>query len=179
MRSAWSSLTIEPLSSAAKGMLLFGCDRILDSRQAQVALKNAKQRIARRYLAALQILEDCGQCSRLCLGIDGLSQVLILRKFCLPLLLNRFELRLQDSQCFKFMHDGYRAPPPGSTLLNYCGILLENVGSLAGMGGPWGVLVTTTLRRSHTLKAGAKRIVRLASRLAEPPGKIAPYAQLV
>ena len=86
MRSAWSSLTIEPLSSAAKGMLLFGCDRILDSRQAQVALKNAKQRIARRYLAALQILEDCGQCSRLCLGIDGLSQVLILRKFCLPLL---------------------------------------------------------------------------------------------
>ena len=67
-------------------MLLFGCDRILDSRQAQVALKNAKQRIARRYLAALQILEDCGQCSRLCLGIDGLSQVLILRKFCLPLL---------------------------------------------------------------------------------------------
>ena len=134
------------------GMLLFVCDRILASRQAQVAAKNAKQRITRRYLAALQILEDCGQCSRLCLGIDGLSQVLILRKLCLTLLLNRSEFRLQHSQCFKFMHDGHRAPPPGSTLLNYCGTLLENVGALPGMGGPGGVLVTTTLRRSRTYK---------------------------
>ena len=127
------------------GMLLFGCDRILASRQAQVPLKNAKKRIARRYLAALQILEDCGQCSGLCLGIDGLSQVLILRKLCLTLLLNRSEFRLQHSQCFKFMHDGHRAPPPGSTLLNYCGTLLENVGALPGMGGPGG-------RPRHTYK---------------------------
>ena len=115
-------------------MLLFGCDRILASGQAQVALKNAKQRITRRYLAALQILEDCGQCSRLCFRIDGVSQVLIVRKLCLTLLLNRFEFRLQNSQCFKFMHGGHRAQPPGCTLLNYCGTLLENVGELAGNG---------------------------------------------
>ena len=127
VRSAWSSLTMEPLSSAAKGMLLFGCDRILASRQAQVALKNAKQRIARRYLAALQILEDCGQCSRLRLRIDGVSQVLILRKFCLTLLLNRFEFRLQDSQCFKFMHDGYPCAAPW----NYLTKLLWDPGGCA------------------------------------------------
>ena len=49
--------------------------------RAQVALKNAKQRIARHYLAGHQKVEDCGQRLRFRLRVDRLSQVLILSKF--------------------------------------------------------------------------------------------------
>ena len=73
---------------------MFGGERILGSRRSQVALKNAKQRIAGHYLTGLQKIKDCGQRLRFCLRIDCVSQVLILGKFCVALLFDRFEFRL-------------------------------------------------------------------------------------
>jgi len=103
-------------------MLLLAYDRILGSRRTQVALENAKQRIARRYLAVFQKVEDRGKRLRFCLRIDRFSQVLILSKFCVALLFDRFEFRLQDSQSFQLMHDSHHAPPATDTLLQ---LLLE------------------------------------------------------
>jgi hypothetical protein len=47
----------------------------LDSRHTQIALENAKQRIAGSYLSVLQKVEDCGKRLRLCFRIDCFSQV--------------------------------------------------------------------------------------------------------
>ena len=81
--------------------------------RAQVALKNAKQRIAGHYLVGLQKIKDCGQRLRFCLRINCASQVLILGKFCVALLFDRFELRLQDPRSFELMHDNHHALTAG------------------------------------------------------------------
>ena len=51
-------------------MLLLGCDGNYVPRRTQVALENAKKRIARSYLAGLQKVEDCGKGLRFRLCID-------------------------------------------------------------------------------------------------------------
>ena len=51
---------------------MLGCSRSLGSRHMQVALENAKQRIARCYFAAFQKVEDCGKRLCFCLRIDSI-----------------------------------------------------------------------------------------------------------
>ena len=91
-----SAVTVLTVGSHARGMLLLGCDWSFVPRRTQVALENTKKRIARRYLAGLQKVEDCGEGLRFRLCIDRFSQILIFRKFCVAQLFDRAQFGLQE-----------------------------------------------------------------------------------
>ena len=113
-----SAVTVLTVGSHGRGMLLLGCDWSFVPRRTQVALENTKKRIARRYLAGLQKVEDCGEGLRFRLCIDRFSQILIFRKFCVARLFDRAQFGLQDSQSFQSVHQSHPMHPPrGNTLL--------------------------------------------------------------